>query len=386
MNTIKNEADDHEASMARADLYKMAKYSMKLFQMIQEGQELEGWVQAKITKASEYVSSIYHYMEYEMKFKNYEKKIESSDIYSEDIKKEFRIKLNEAKSKLKKLKNIKSSKPDFLDLDKDGDKKEPMKKAATDKKKGVAEGEYDPSWDPEYRPKRRREDPDAWKYDRDSKDDSPPTKRYKPNDAEKSAEIAHGKEKADKLSAVMSTQADMYNKIYGKKNEGVSEGVEIVDQGYDMEQQIFKLRVDGKPVSFTYWDYDENWANPDMGEIHAQVKDKLKGLSKEQQKAVAKAVYRAVKQDSLKEQDVSEATGDYSAKKARAGKDIGKPGKQFAKIAKSAGEKYGSKERGEKVAGAVLSKLRGKSESVEEGANNKKVNTMTKKIKKDTKK
>lgn len=55
----------------------------------------------------------------------------------------------------------------------------------------------------------------------------------------------------------------------------------------------------------------------------------------------------------------------YSAKAARAGKDIGKPGKQFAKIAKSAGERYGSQERGEKVAGAVLKKLRAK-ESVEE--------------------
>lgn len=58
---------------------------------------------------------------------------------------------------------------------------------------------------------------------------------------------------------------------------------------------------------------------------------------------------------------------DYSAKKAAAGKDIGKPGKQFAKIAKKAGEKYGSKERGEKVAGAVLKKLRAK-ESVNESA------------------
>jgi hypothetical protein len=59
------------------------------------------------------------------------------------------------------------------------------------------------------------------------------------------------------------------------------------------------------------------------------------------------------------------ATGDYSAKKAAAGKDIGKPGKMFSKIAKSAGKEYGSKERGEKVAGAVLAKLRAK-ESVEE--------------------
>jgi hypothetical protein len=50
----------------------------------------------------------------------------------------------------------------------------------------------------------------------------------------------------------------------------------------------------------------------------------------------------------------------YSAKSARAGEDIGKPGKQFEKIAKEAGERYGSKERGEKVAGAVLAKLRAK--------------------------
>ena len=56
---------------------------------------------------------------------------------------------------------------------------------------------------------------------------------------------------------------------------------------------------------------------------------------------------------------VAEAsTGDYSAKKASAGKDIGKPGKMFSKIAKSAGERYGSKAAGERVAGAVLAKLR----------------------------
>jgi hypothetical protein len=63
------------------------------------------------------------------------------------------------------------------------------------------------------------------------------------------------------------------------------------------------------------------------------------------------------------------STGDYSAKKAAAGKDIGKPGKMFSKIAKSAGKEYGSKERGEKVAGAVLAKLRAK-ESVEENVPN----------------
>jgi hypothetical protein len=54
------------------------------------------------------------------------------------------------------------------------------------------------------------------------------------------------------------------------------------------------------------------------------------------------------------------STGDYSAKKAAAGKDIGKPGKVFGTIAKDAAKRYGSKEKGEKVAGAVLAKLRAK--------------------------
>lgn len=55
----------------------------------------------------------------------------------------------------------------------------------------------------------------------------------------------------------------------------------------------------------------------------------------------------------------------YSAKAGRAGKDLGKPGKNFSKIAKGAAERYGSKAAGERVAGAVLNKLR---HPTEEGA------------------
>jgi len=39
------------------------------------------------------------------------------------------------------------------------------------------------------------------------------------------------------------------------------------------------------------------------------------------------------------------------------GEDVGKPGKGFAKIAKSAAKQYGSKEAGQKVAGAILKKV-----------------------------
>jgi len=56
------------------------------------------------------------------------------------------------------------------------------------------------------------------------------------------------------------------------------------------------------------------------------------------------------------EETVDEAT--LSAKAARAGKDIGKKGKYFDMIAKSAAEKYGSKLAGKRVAGAILAKMR----------------------------
>ncbi len=96
--------DKHEAAMARADLYKLANYSMKLFKMIQEGQELEGWVQAKITKAADYVASVYHFMEYEMKASDYGSKLENSDVYSESVRRAFEQKLMEAKKQAAKVK------------------------------------------------------------------------------------------------------------------------------------------------------------------------------------------------------------------------------------------------------------------------------------------
>ncbi len=54
------------------------------------------------------------------------------------------------------------------------------------------------------------------------------------------------------------------------------------------------------------------------------------------------------------------ARKSYSAKAARAGKDIGKPGKNFSKIASKASKEYGSKEAGQRIAGAILSKMRAK--------------------------
>lgn len=47
-----------------------------------------------------------------------------------------------------------------------------------------------------------------------------------------------------------------------------------------------------------------------------------------------------------------------AAKKASAGTDMGKPGKNFGKIAAKAGKEYGSASAGKKVAGSIFQKER----------------------------
>ena len=62
---------DHEVQMARAELYKIAKYAIKLHDMLKgvsEAEGIEGWQQSKITKAADYVGSVYHSLDYDMKF------------------------------------------------------------------------------------------------------------------------------------------------------------------------------------------------------------------------------------------------------------------------------------------------------------------------------
>ena len=56
---------DHEVSMARTQLDQAAKYSQSMSARMEQigEQNLPAWVQAKITKASDYISKVYHYME-----------------------------------------------------------------------------------------------------------------------------------------------------------------------------------------------------------------------------------------------------------------------------------------------------------------------------------
>jgi len=63
MEGVLDDTDD-DGWMAKSELYKLSKYAIQLHGMIQDNENLEPWVQSKITKAADYISTVKHYLEY----------------------------------------------------------------------------------------------------------------------------------------------------------------------------------------------------------------------------------------------------------------------------------------------------------------------------------
>jgi hypothetical protein len=59
---IIKEMSDAEGQMAKGELQVMAKKAQELAAMMQDDTQLEAWVQSKITKAKDYISSVHDYM------------------------------------------------------------------------------------------------------------------------------------------------------------------------------------------------------------------------------------------------------------------------------------------------------------------------------------
>ena len=57
---------DHEGRMAKRQLSDIADYADELSDMLQDETQLEAWVQAKLTKAADYIKTVKHYVEYGM--------------------------------------------------------------------------------------------------------------------------------------------------------------------------------------------------------------------------------------------------------------------------------------------------------------------------------
>ena len=57
---------DEEGAMAKRQLHDMEKYARELSQMLTDTTQLESWVQAKLTKAADYLKTVKHYVQYGM--------------------------------------------------------------------------------------------------------------------------------------------------------------------------------------------------------------------------------------------------------------------------------------------------------------------------------
>ena len=66
MSDVRHHIHDEEGNMAKSQLYHLAKYSIMLHDALDDDDQLESWVQSKITKALDYISKTKHYLEYEM--------------------------------------------------------------------------------------------------------------------------------------------------------------------------------------------------------------------------------------------------------------------------------------------------------------------------------
>lgn len=378
-----NRPDDHEAKMARADLFKMAQYSFKLFKMIREDQELEGWVQAKITKAADYVASVYHYLEYEMKISEYGDHIENAEMYSESIRRVFAQKLEEAKVRAAAIKEemrvgdtkktstgeltktssgVVHKRTDFSD-------EEHGEAPSKVKQKSAAEKKADKAKDIKL-PKHKG---NTWgmkggeKFGKKMEGQvmSPPDGATAPPPKGKDGQypiVTSGPNKGKRWSP----------QTPGPTNPAMKEGAKPdfldMDKDGDKKEPMKKAVADKKKGAVKEASAKCNHSPKgekcpvhglkECGSMYEAEKKAKKDYDGDGKIESGKDEYLGSKIAAAKNAGkIKEgSTGDYSAKKAAAGKDIGKPGKNFSKIEKSAG----GGEKGKKIAGAVLAKLRAK--------------------------
>lgn len=191
----------------------------------------------------------------------------------------------------------------------------------------------------------------------------PGTPEYKKKFPER--EMKPGEEKATKtgivkktIKGVVHTAKPMKEEVEVKQEEPQ---VKVLAKEEVSFQNLINLYMDNGVESLlqTMEKLKEESTNDEFTKEVEEHKKKAEG--KVEQPEVSKGSVKAV---AVTKEEVELDEASYSAKAARAGEDIGKPGKMFDVIAKKAGERYGSIERGKKVAGALLAKLR--KEEVEE--------------------
>lgn len=239
-----------------------------------------------------------------------------------------------------------AAKPDFLDMDKDGNKKEPMKKALADKEK-VQKEELKGDQHKIDKNKNNKIDAHDFAILRGQK-------KVK-EDMHFAKKLIEGMKRSDIPASVRKARGDAPltpAEVKAPAKDSISASANLAKARNEEVEQIEEKNVPTSP---------EKWAK-----AKAAAKSKFavypsayaNGWASKKYKAMGGGWKTAKEEVEFEEEEILDEKAGYSAKAARAGKDIGKPGKAFSMIAKKAGERYGSGEAGKRVAGAILAKLR----------------------------
>jgi len=339
---------DNEGAMARADLYKLANYSLKLFKMMDANTQLEGWVQAKITKAADYVASVYHYLEYEMKFSEYGQAIDDSDVYTESQKRVLKAKLNEAKEKIKDLKKVQAEKA------KKKEKKEELSEArATDKKKGaVTKSEKS-----QYFAKTTSKDGKVTKgstHEAGEGETEGDVRDRVERDAKSKGETVDSFRKKELDEAKKKGDGNLANNA--KPYDKITRGDVIAGRLGKDEKGGKKVKedaaADARAARASSANAMANSAEPSKPVKEAKCNHTAKGEKCPVHGLKECGTYMEAKPSA----GMSKGEKSAVVKKAKAGGDIGKPGKSFEKVAKAAG----GGEKGTKIAAAAMWKNQAK--------------------------
>lgn len=158
----------------------------------------------------------------------------------------------------------------------------------------------------------------------------------------------HAEPDADNMGGPSDHDADNAGEEEGGEEEGGEE------EGDDEQEEAYGNSpngVEGDPFTQDT-NFMTNTLAGGMNKPHYQAKHSYR--TSDNPMAMPEGDLRAQIRAELAQRLEEAKTKSYSAKDAAAGKDIGKPGKNFAKIAK----KSGGGEKGKRIAGAVLAKLR----------------------------
>jgi hypothetical protein len=342
------------------------------------------------------------------------------EMLGEDIK-TLRDKLdaiNEGKKSMKDPIRTKGSKPDFLDLNKNGDRTEPMKSAAKDAKMkeaikkdrkelegnefsgelAKAKAQHQDSFKVdgnEYPVKennaatnaandmskelRKRGDHDQDTSSKFNVQQTPTGKRVTRKSGTFTSE-PH-KEKASTARTKADTQDKANDKAKRDKYKGLRQvrqdgetqyfydGEEITQAQYEKQRRLNAMGVKENAGGKTCNKSSKGKRCPvhglqecGMGVYEGEDDTSYCVVNSDGRKVAGPFDTKKEADDACMRKSSGRNRGEYSVEKydedMMEGKDEGKPGKNFAKIAKDAGKRYGSKEAGERVAGSVRNKLK----------------------------